>query len=133
MPDTTDTLPPLDAFDDLLDDYLFDAAISPQGLVMEGILPFAELEIAIRNELYAPAQHLERRDMPLETQIERLLQGGLVTLAKTAVMNGLPTDTALCGDLDKALYQACVDRLKAQIDRWQPGVSAPNEEVALTT
>lgn len=133
MTDTTEELPSLNTFDDLLNDYLFNAAISPKGLIMGSILPFAELEIAIRSELYAPAQHLERRDMPLEVQVERLLRGGLVTLAKTAVMNGLPTDTALCGELDKALYQECVDRLKTQIDRWQPAATAPEEEAALTS
>lgn len=106
-------------FDKILEHFLFDADDSPAGEVMTGILPFAELEIAVRDDLYAAARHLERRELPLIEQAEQLLRGGLVTLAKTAVANSLPTDTALCGELDKALYQECIARLQAQSDRWQ--------------
>ena len=122
-----------EAFDGILNQYLFDTSVSPAGQIINGILPFAEMENAVRDRLYRAKVYLERTELPVQDQIEQLLASGLVVLAKTALLNGMPTDTALCGTLDKALYQECIARLDAQPERWQerPVAETPDMEAAL--
>lgn len=105
--------------DELLDYYLFEESAIEPVQIMESTLPFAELEVTVRGRIYAVSEYLERSEQAADIQVEQILKNGLALLAKTAVLNELPTDTVLYGQLDQAVYRECIARLEAQRARWQ--------------